>query len=125
MSKFVRIILGAVLITGFSVPPAAAQDALQRALLVTRLEATPRAIVVTQGERESLSIAAYDAAGNAVDVPIRLGGRFRGLSIENGEVRGIAAGEYTIFATVVLPPDAGRSTATVPNGISSQSVTGE
>ena len=108
MSKFARMLLGALLVTGFSVPSAVAQDALQRALRVTRLEATPRTIVVTQGERARLSIAAYDAAGNAVDVPIRIGGRFRGLAIENGEVRGIAAGEYTIFATVVLPPDAGR-----------------
>ena len=113
MSKFVRLLLGALLVTGFSAPSAAAQDALQLALRVTRLEATPGTIVVTQGERARLSIVAYDAAGNALDVPIRIGGRFRGLGIENGEVRGIAAGEYTIFATVVLPPDAGREPPTL------------
>ena len=107
MSKFMRILLGAILAVGFSSASTAAQDPLQRALSVTRLQSTPRAIVVTRGERAPLSIAAYDAAGNAVDVPIRVGGRFRGISIEDGEVRGLTAGEYTIFATVVLPPDAG------------------
>ena len=112
MSKTARFLFGLALIVG-PATSAAAQDELERALRVTRLQSTPSAIVVTQGERARISITAYDAAGNAVDVPIRMGGRFRGISIENGEVRGVAAGDYTIFATVVLPPDADREPPTL------------
>ena len=108
MLKLARFCSAAVILTMFAAPRAHAQDDLQRALTVTRLEANPSSVVVTQGERTEVSVTAYDANGNVVDVPIRIAGAFRGLRFEDGFVEGVAAGEYQVFATIALPPDADR-----------------
>ncbi|MCZ6917731.1 MAG: Ig-like domain-containing protein [Gemmatimonadetes bacterium] len=109
MIRFARFCSAAVIFTALAVPQAHAQDELQRALAVTRLEASPSPVVVTQGERTPVSLTAYDADGNVVDVPIRVAGAFRGIRFEDGFLVGVAAGEYQVFATVALPPDTDRA----------------
>lgn len=107
MPKIVRFSALAFLLAGV-VAPLTAQEDLRRALTVTRLEATPSSVVLTQGESVRFTIAAFDASGNVVDVPIRIGGAFRGVRYEDGLLTAVAPGEYQIFATVALPPDANR-----------------
>ncbi len=107
MPKIVRLSALAFLLSGV-ITPLTAQEDLRRALTVTRLQATPSSVVMTQGESVRFTVAAFDASGNVVDVPIRIVGAFRGVRYEGGRLTAFAFGEHQIFATVVLPPDADR-----------------
>ncbi len=102
-SAAVAVVCG-VLFTG----ALTAQADADRALEVVRLEAVPATIVVTQGETTTFSVRALDAAGEVVEVAIRVAGARRGLRITGDEVFGVAAGDYQIFVSVPLPADAGR-----------------
>ena len=114
MPKIVRFSALAFLLAGV-VAPLTAQEDLRRALTVTRLEATPSSVVLTRGESVRFTIAAFDASGNVVDVPIRIGGAFSGVRYEDGQLTGVAPGEYQIFATVALPPDRGKGLGSTIN----------
>ncbi len=74
---------------------------------VVRLEASPPAIVVAAGDSASLAVVAYDAAGQIVDVPIRMTAPRRALRVRGGNVVGIEAGSYEIVAMAVPGPAAG------------------
>lgn len=102
-SAAVAVVCGVVFVGGLT-----AQADADRSLEVVRLEAVPATIVVTQGETTTFSVRAFDAAGQVVDVPIRVAGARRGLRITGSEVLGVAAGDYQIFASVAVPADAGR-----------------
>ena len=108
MYKILSILSGCILLGTFVSRPTAAQEESRLALSVTRLEATPSSVVLTKGETVSFSVTAYDARGNGVDVPVRIGGVFSGVRFEDGRLWGVAPGEYQIVATVALPPDADR-----------------
>lgn len=107
MPKIVRFSTLAFLLSGVTTPLTAQED-LRRALTVTRLQATPSSVVMTQGESVRFTVSALDVSGNVIDVPIRIVGAFRGVRYEDGRLTAFASGEFQIFATVVLPPDADR-----------------
>ena len=107
MPKIVRFSTLAFLLSGV-IAPLTAQEDLRRALTVTRLEATPSSVVMTQGESVRFTVAAFDASGNVVDVHIRIVGAFRGVRYEDGRLTAFASGEHLVFAAVALPPDADR-----------------
>lgn len=73
---------------------------------VTRLAAEPERIEVTAGQSVTLAVDALDATGRSVDVPLRIAGPRSGVRVSGGVVTGLAAGEYTIFASTV--PAAGE-----------------
>ena len=95
------IVLLAVLLCLTIAASAEAQSAQQAVAL---LEATPPRVVVMAGETVPLEIRALDGAGRVVDVPMRSIAPRAGAVVRNGTVLGVAAGEYEIIATVVLPP---------------------
>ncbi len=85
-----------------------AQDArLQAGLRVAELRVEPAARVsVELGGRTALTITAVDASGAPVDALLRVFGR--GVSWEDGWIRGTEAGEGRVVASVTLPADAER-----------------
>lgn len=113
MSTFFRSLAGAGAVCALASAPAVAQQDLQRALAVTRLEATPSSVVVMKGESIDFEVTAYDAAGNVVDVPIRVGGAFRGVEVADGRLFGVTPGTYQVFATVAFPPGVERAPPTI------------
>ena len=69
-----------------------------------------------RGQSTPLSIVALDARGNELDAPVRIAAPRRGARVRDGQLAGIAAGEYEIFATLVMPAGATQEpvTLTVP-----------
>jgi len=78
---------------------------------VTRLVADPARVEVTAGESVSLSIIAYGADGRPIQAPLRVGGPRSGVRIDDGQVLGVAAGEYQIFVSSV--PEDGSDPVTL------------
>lgn len=68
---------------------------------VTRLEADPVRVEVAAGSSVPLTVRAFGAAGEPVDAPLRIGGARGGISISEGRVTGLQAGEYQIFVSSV------------------------
>ena len=66
---------------------------------MVRLQAEPSSISVRVGESVSLSVAAIDASGAEVDVPLRVVGPRNGVRVDDGELRGISPGSYDVIAT--------------------------
>jgi len=86
----------------------ARQSDQDRSAQVVRLEATPSSVTVIRGETVPLTITAFDAAGNVVEVPIRLAAPRRAIRVADGELTGMVAGEYEMIASVALPAGADR-----------------
>ncbi len=83
--------------------PARAQAGAER---VVRLEATPASVVVVTGEEVPFEVRALDAQGRVVaDAQVRTVAPRAGATVRAGTVRGRAAGEYEIVATLSTPPD--------------------
>jgi hypothetical protein len=87
-----RILTFAFVLAGLQ--PVAAQN-------VTRLVADPARVEVTAGESVAISIIAYGADGRVLQAPLRVGGPRGGVRIADGQVTGLAAGEYQIFVSSV------------------------
>ena len=97
-----RLIALLAVLLSVTIPPVAkAQSAPQT---VVRLQASPPRVVVMAGETVPIEIRALDARGRVVDVPVRSIAPRAGAVVRDGTVRGVAAGEYEIISTVVLPP---------------------
>lgn len=97
---------------------AAAQDAA--ATRVTRLVATPDSLTLVAGESGTLVVRALDAAGEPVDVDIRVVGPRSALRVEGATVTALEPGRHDVIATLVVPPDAGIEplTLTIPVAVS-------
>ena len=76
-----------------------------------RIVAEPEAIDVSVGASTPLSVAVVDEAGKLVDIAVRLAAPRRVMTVRNGRVQGLAAGEFEIVATAVLE---GGQEGTVP-----------
>jgi hypothetical protein len=79
--------------------PTSAQDPASR---VARLVPSADRLTVSVGERVDFTVRAVDAAGNEVDVPLRIIGPRDGVTVRDGTVEGLAHGEYELVATVVV-----------------------
>lgn len=84
--------------TGLLPPGASAQT-------IARLESVPERLDITAGQSVPLDIRAYGPDGVPVTAPLRIAGARGGVEISDGQVRGLAAGEYMIFVSSV--PEAG------------------
>ena len=81
---------------------------------VTRLVAEPARVEVTAGASVPLAIRAYGADGRLVAAPLRVGGARNGVRIANGQVTGVAAGEYQIFVSSVPEDGSDPVTLNIP-----------
>ncbi len=95
--------LGLACLLGFAPATAAAQ--------VARIEAVPATLTLERGAEASLVLRALDAAGRALDAPLRVGGPRGGLAVEPaGEnryrVRALAVGTHDIIVASVAAGDA-------------------
>ncbi|HSM03754.1 MAG TPA: Ig-like domain-containing protein [Longimicrobiales bacterium] len=72
-----------------------------------RLSAEPARLALVAGETAEIVVTVRDAAGAVVDLPVRLVGPRQALRVRGGRVEALAAGEYELVATAVLPADAG------------------
>jgi hypothetical protein len=88
-------------------PAAAAAQNLEAGLRVTQLRAEPAQLALIVGQTVPLKVVALDEAGNPVDAQLRISGRRGAVAVTDGQVTGLSAGEFSINAAVVLPPDAG------------------
>ncbi len=84
-----------------------------------RLEATPTRLVATAGDSVRLTVSAYDASGNQIQVPVRIAAPRRAVNVvpwyRSGYVRALTAGEHEIIAVVVnRDPRAEPISLTVP-----------
>jgi hypothetical protein len=81
-----------------------------------RLRAEPAQLELRVGESKSVTITAFDAAGNVIEVPLRIAGPRRAVRIDDGEVTGLEVGEFEIVASVAMgPTDRGEPvTLTIP-----------
>ena len=86
--------LFAIVFTAVLVQPTSAQN-------VARLASVPEAVEVVAGATAPLSILAFDSTGRRVAAPLRVSGARRGVRVANGQVTGLAAGEYEIFVSSV------------------------
>ncbi|MGB0543582.1 MAG: Ig-like domain-containing protein [Longimicrobiales bacterium] len=68
---------------------------------VTGIVAEPEQIQVTAGQTVPIVVRAIGADGQTVDAPLRIAGPRGGVRVANGQVTGIAAGEYEIFVASV------------------------
>ena len=68
---------------------------------VTGIVAEPERVQVTAGQSVPIVVRAIGADGQTVDAPLRIAGPRRGVRVANGQVTGIAAGEYEIFVTSI------------------------
>lgn len=72
-----------------------------------RLQATPSSIVVTAGDSVPLTIQAFDAGGNPIDVPMRLAAPRQVIDVRvwyrSGYIRALAAGKFEAVVTVAAP----------------------
>ena len=68
---------------------------------VTGIVAEPERVQVTAGQSVPIVGRAIGADGQTVDAPLRIAGTRRGVRVANGQVTGIAAGEYEIFVASI------------------------
>lgn len=68
---------------------------------VTGIVAEPERVQVTAGQSVPIVVRAIGADGQTVDAPLRIAGPRRGVRVANGQVTGIAAGEYEIFVASI------------------------
>jgi hypothetical protein len=101
-----RALILATLGGPLGLPGATAQSPL------ARLAARPSALRLRVGETASLVVTAYDAAGDAVEVPIRVTGPRRAMRIRQGTLEALTAGSYDVVASAAAP--GGTLTLTVP-----------
>ena len=81
-----------------------------------RLIATPGEVELTVGQSTPLTVAAVDASGKTVEIPLRFAAPRDALRVRDGNIQGLKVGSYEIVATAVLPPDTTASppTLTIP-----------
>ncbi|MDH3424307.1 MAG: Ig-like domain-containing protein, partial [Gemmatimonadota bacterium] len=68
---------------------------------VTRLVSEPARVEVVAGQSVPLVVRALGPDGRPVAAPLRVGGSRDGVRLEDGQVTGLAAGEYMIFVSSV------------------------
>lgn len=68
---------------------------------VTRIESDPAQIDVVTGESVPFVIRAYDPGGRLVDAPLRVSAPRTGVSLSDGRVTGLSAGDYQIVVSTV------------------------
>ncbi len=71
--------------------------------LVVRLVAEPAELSLRVGETAPLSVTAYDADGEVVDLPVRVSAPRRALRVRAGRVEALEAGRHELQAMVVTP----------------------
>ena len=71
---------------------------------VAELRAEPAALAIEAGASATVRVTAHDAAGNVLDVPVRVGGARRGLRFNraDGAVTGLEAGDWELVATYAV-----------------------
>ncbi len=96
----------AVLLAAFFVPaaPSHAQNVADAAARVVRLEARPATVTMRAGETVALEVLALDAAGQPVDVAVRVGAPRTALRYADGRLHALSAGEHEVVATLVGAP---------------------
>lgn len=105
---FRRSATPAALLLLFLAAPGGAQQATgPDAARVVRLQAEPQQVELVVGESRSLRVTALDAAGAVVDVPVRIVGPRGDVEVEDGLVKALSAGNFEVFATLVVPPGGG------------------
>ena len=72
-----------------------------------RLVAEPASLSLEVGRTADLRVRVVDAAGEVVDVPVRITGPRGALRVRDGRVQGLRAGSFEVVATAVLAPGAG------------------
>ena len=68
---------------------------------VTGIVAEPEEVQVTAGQTVPVVVRAIGADGQTVDAPLRIAAPRGGVRVANGQVTGVAAGEYEIFVASV------------------------
>ena len=96
-----------------SLSPSLAAQAAPGNVGDVRLVGSAERLSVAVGERVPFAVRAIDAAGNEVDVPVRVSGPRDAIEIDDGFVEGLEQGEYEIVASVVLPAGATGPPATL------------
>ncbi len=81
---------------------------------VARLISEPAQLRVMAGASVPMTVRAVDAAGNTVDVPLRIVAPREGLRVVNGRVHGLAAGEYRVIVSSVPEGDGQPLVLNVP-----------
>jgi len=95
-----RVAASLLLCTAFLV--ARGTPAHAQASSATRLVAEPGAVSLVAGETAALTVRALDSAGAVIDVPVRIVGPRGALSVDDGIVTAVRAGEFEIVATQIL-----------------------
>jgi len=105
MRSKIHSIIGSLVAMGLSAPVIAQQQAA-----VTRIVAAPSTITIESGQTVPLTVTAFDAAGNRLDVPFRMAAPRRAIDLGFAEdrdntsrrtVTGAIAGNYEIVITAV------------------------
>ena len=100
-----RILTATLALLALAAAPVSSQQADQG----VRIEASAQRITVRRGERVPFTARALDARGRQVPVPLRITGPRNALSVQDGYVEGLLAGEHEIVVTSV--PEVGSGTA--------------
>jgi hypothetical protein len=108
-----RNTITAFAVAAFALPGAVAAQNLEAGLRVTQLRAEPAELNLTVGQVVPLKVVALDEAGNPVDAQLRISAPRGTIDVDDGQVTGERAGQFTITAVVALPPDAGREPVTL------------
>lgn len=111
-----QTLAGISFVLAITAAPAPAQNAGPTPV---QLRAQPASLAITAGQAVALRITAFDASGEAIAAAVRLGVPRSGVDVsswvENGTVRGVAAGTYQLVATAVGAPEGGDpASVTVP-----------
>jgi len=91
-----RSLLLTLLVCGL--PAAAAGQSTSAA----RLVAEPAELTLVAGESAPLMVRGVNAAGETVDVPVRIVGPRGSLTVRDGVVQAVTAGEFEIVATQIM-----------------------
>ena len=96
-----RFVTAAIVVLGALPSLARAQQpTAEPAVVVARLVAEPTSLTIEAGQTVALKVTAYDAQGKALpDARVRVSGPRRSLMINDGQVKGLAAGRFEIVAS--------------------------
>ena len=92
-------------------PPSASSQPTSH---VVRLVPSAERVTVAVGGQVPLTIRALDASGDTVDAAIRVSAPRGAVSVEDGQVQGLARGTYEVVASLVVAPGARPVTVAVP-----------